>query len=36
MKKFNWFKAVIEILVLFGIFYILYFGFKMLYHAWSV
>lgn len=36
MKKFNWAEFIINAIVFIGMAYILYFGFRFLYHAWAV
>lgn len=34
MKKFNWFEFIAVVVISIFVGYILYFGFKMLYHVW--
>ena len=36
MKKFNWFEFIAVAVITIFASCILYFGFKMLYHAWAV
>lgn len=36
MKKFNWLEFITTVIIAAGMIYILYFGFKLLYHAWTV
>ena len=35
MKKFNWFEFIITMIVIAGMSYVLYLGFRLLYHAWT-